>query len=150
MSNWTPITIDSLMAAGHSAIVTAAQTAGVGGVDPVAESIADAVARVRAACSTGNDMDADPAKIPNSLKSLTIRLALFTLMERIGYPLSEDQRDTRRNDNSWLLRISDDKQRFEQPDTPAGNAEMQPGMTIDIVTQTRRKPYTREGMDGLL
>jgi hypothetical protein len=149
MSNWTSITVDSLKAAGHGAIVEAAQTAGVGGVDPVAESIADAVSRVRAACSTGNQLDADTTKVPNSLKGLAIRIALFALMERINYPLSEDQRDSRRNDNSSLLRINDDRLKFELPDTAAGNAEMQPGSGIDTVTRTNRHQYTRGGMDGL-
>jgi hypothetical protein len=151
VSNWTTITQDNLEAAGHSAIVDAAQSAGVGGVDPVAEAIADAVSRVRAACSTGNAMDSNPAKVPNSLKGLTIRIALFGLMERIGYPLTEDQRDTRRNDNSYLLRINDDKLRFENPDTAGGDAEMQGGSgEIDVVTETRREPWTRKGMEGLL
>jgi hypothetical protein len=150
MSNWTAITIDSLKAAGHAAIVDTADTAGVGGVDPVAESISDAVSRVRAACSTGNQLDIDATTVPNSLKGLTIRLALFALMERINFPLSEDQRETRRNDNSYLIRISNDKLRFENPDTPAGDAEMQQGAGIDTVTRTDRRPYTRRGMDGLL
>jgi hypothetical protein len=148
--NWTTITSDNLKAAGHSAIIQAAETAGIGGVDPVAESIADAVSRVRAASSTGNQLDANAAAVPNSLKGLTIRLALFALMERINYPLSDDQRDTRRNDNSYLIRINDDQLRFEQPDTPAGGAEMQPGTGTDTVTQTDRQPYTRRGMEGLL
>jgi len=150
MSNWTSITIDSLKAAGHGAIISAAQTAGTGGVDPVTESIADAVSRARAACSAGNQMDADVTAVPNSVKGLTIRIALFALMDRIGYPLSQDQRDTRRTDNSYLLRISADKLKFEQPDNAAGNAEMQPGTDMDIVTRTHRLPYTREGMEGLL
>jgi hypothetical protein len=150
MSNWTSITIDTLKAAGHSAIIGAAQTAGIGGVDPVAESIADAVSRVRAACSTGNQLDADTTTVPNSLKALSVRIALFALMERINYPLGEDQRDTRRNDNSYLLRINDDQIRFELPDNPAGNAEMQRGSDMDTVTRTDRRTYTRKGMDGLL
>jgi len=150
MSNWTTITEDNLKASGHSAIVEAAQTAGIGGVDPVAESIADAVSRVRAACSTGNQLDADPTRVPNSLKGLAIRLALFALMERINFPLGEDQRETRRIDNSYLLRIGDDQLKFELPDTADGNAEMQRGTDIDTVTRTNRHPYTRKGMDGLL
>jgi len=150
MSNWTSITIDSLKAAGHGAIISAAQTAGIGGVDPVAESIADAVSRVRAACSAGSQMDSDASTVPNSVKGLTIRMAVFALMDRIGFPLGEDQRETRRTDNSYLLRISADKLRFELPDNADGNAEMQPGTDIDTVTRTRRWPYTREGMEGLL
>jgi hypothetical protein len=150
MSNWTSISIDTLKAAGHGAIIEAAQSAGIGAVDPVAESISDAVSRVRAACSTGNQLDADIATVPNSLKALTIRIALFALMERIHYPLNEDQRETRRDDNAYLLRINDDKLRFEMPDTAAGNAEMQMGAGIDTVTRTDRRDYTRRGMEGLL
>jgi hypothetical protein len=150
VSNWTTITIDTLKAAGHGALIDAADSAAAGSVDPVGESIADAVSRVRAACSAGNQLDADSTTVPNSLKGLTIRIALFALMERINYPLGEDQRDTRRNDNSYLLRISDDRLRFEIPDTAGGNAEMQPGSAVDIVTRTDRREYTRRGMEGLL
>ena len=150
MSNWTSITSDTLKAAGHAAIVDAAESAATGSVDPTGESIADAVSRVRAACSAGNQLDADTTTVPNSLKGLTIRIALFALMERIAYPLSDDQRETRRNDNSYLLRISNDRLRFEIPDNAAGNAEMQPGTDVDIVTRTERRDYTRRGMEGLL
>ena len=150
MSNWTSISIDTLKAAGHGVIVEAAQTAGIGSVDPVGEAIGDAVSRVRAACSTGNQLDADATTVPNSLKGLTIRIALFALMERIQFPLNEDQRETRRNDNTYLLRINDDKLRFELPDTAAGDAEMQTGTGIDTVTKTEREHYTRRGMEGLL
>ena len=59
-------------------------------------------------------------------------------MERINYPLGEDQRETRRNDNSYLLRISDDQLKFEFPTPPAGNAEMQSGTDIDTVTRQAR------------
>ena len=150
MSNWTSISIDTLKAAGHGAIIEAAQSAGIGAVDPVAEAIGDAVSRVRAACSTGNQLDVDTTTVPNSLKGLTVRIALFGLMERVHYPLNEDQRETRRNDNAYLLRINDDKLRFEMPDTAAGDGEMQTGMGIDTVTRTEREHYTRRGMEGLL
>ena len=65
-------------------------------------------------------------------------------------PLNEDQRETRRNDNAYLLRINDDKLRFELPDTAAGDGEMQTGTGIDTVTRTEREHYTRRGMEGLL
>jgi hypothetical protein len=149
MSNWSAITIDTLKTSGHSAIVTAAQSAGVGGVDPVTESIADAVSRVRAACSVGNQLNLDPTTVPNSLKGLTIRIALYALMERIQYPLSADQRQTRQQDSVWLDKISKERLRFEQPDTPAGEAEMQDGSDMDVVTRTERHSFTRRGMEGL-
>jgi hypothetical protein len=150
MSNWTSITIDTLKTAGHAVIIEAAQSAGIGAVDPVAESIAESVSRVRAACSTGNQLDADSTKVPNSLAGLTVRISLFGLMERIQYPLSDDQREARQIDNGYLLRISQDRLRFELPDTAAGSAEMQRGLDMDTVTRTNRRPYTREGMEGLL
>jgi len=68
----------------------------------------------------------------------------------VHYPQNEDQRETRRNDNAYLLRINDDKLRFELPDTSAGDGEMQAGTGIDTVTRTEREHYTRRGMEGLL
>ena len=118
MPNWTHITSDDLKAAGHGTIVDRASTTATGGVDPVAEEIANAVARVRRAVAAANAVDADSAKVPKSLKGLTMRLALYALMERIRFPLSEDQRDSRKNDNSDLLRISDRKSLVEAPDNP--------------------------------
>jgi hypothetical protein len=148
--NWTSITVDNLKASGYGFIVDQARTKATGGVDPATEAIADAVSKVRGACSAGNQLDADPAKVPNSLKGMTVRMAFFALMERLQVPLSEDQRDTKRNDNSYLLRINDNKIPFETPDVPAGSAEMQKGASMETVTHTPRKSYTREGMDGLL
>ena len=114
--NWTTITADELKGSGMGFVVDKAQTASVGGVDPVAEEIANAVARVRRAVASGNPLDADPDKVPKSLKGLTVRMALYALMERIRMPLSEDQRDTRKSDNSDLLRIADRKVLVEAPD----------------------------------
>lgn len=149
MSNWTTISADNIKAAGHGKIVDRAQTMAVGGVDPVSEAIADSVARVRGACGSGNALDEDTAKVPNSLKGLTIRLALFSLMERIGLALTEDQRDSRKNDNSYLLRISDQKLRFETPDNAAGSGEMQSAGGLYTETSTTRNQYSREGLSGL-
>jgi hypothetical protein len=148
MSNWTTITIDSLKAAGHGTIVDTAQTAGAGSVDPIAESIADAISRVRSACSAGNQLDVDPTKVPNSLKGLTIRIALFGLMERIGYALTEDQRDTRRNDNSWLLRINDNETRFEKPDNAAADSAEQTPAPAPRVNRRHRhfKGWDEDGI----
>ena len=138
MSNWTTITEDILKAAGHSAIITAADTAGIGGDNPVAETIAGAVARVRRAVAAGNDLDTNTAAVPNSLRAVTIRLAVFALMERIQYPLTEDQRATRQTDNSDLLRIHDTQMRVEAPDNPGGGAEMQSQPLPRIIPRPRQ------------
>lgn len=122
MPNWTAITADDLKAAGHGAIVDRARTLAVGSVDPVDDAIANAVARVRRAVQAGNTLDSDADLVPRSLKSLIVRLVLFALMERIGMPLSEDQRATRKSDESDLLRIADRKVRVEPADDPSTTA----------------------------
>jgi hypothetical protein len=71
-------------------------------------------------------------------------------MERINYPLTDDQRDTRRNDNSSLLRINDDKLKFELPDNAGGSAEMQRGVDFEVISRRDSYNYTRRGLDGLL
>ncbi len=125
--NWIAITVDDLKAVAFGGVIDAAQTAATGTHDPVSEAIADAVAGVRGAISTGNVLDADTAKVPRGLRSLAARSAVFALMERVGMDLSVDQRATRQADLLRLQRIGERKQRFEQADVPAGAAEMQPG-----------------------
>jgi len=149
MSNWTSITIDDLKATGHGAIIDSAQTTAIGATDPIPEALMDAVSRVRGAISVGNQLDRDTFKIPRSLKALAVRIALFALMERIQFALTDDQRDTKRNDQSYLNRIIDEKIRFEQPDTPAGSAEMQQGMSVGIITSTPRQA-SRQQLSGLM
>lgn len=115
---WIPITIDDLKTAGHGFIVDRATTTATGSVDPASEEIANAVARVRRAVAAANTLDVNPTKVPKSLKGVTVRLALYALMERIRMPLSDDQRETRKADYSDLLRIADRKVRLEEPDDP--------------------------------
>jgi hypothetical protein len=138
--NWTAITIDHLKASAWGSLVDSARTGAVGSIDPAGEAITDATARVRRAVSTGNVLDADPTKVPNSLKSVTVRLAIFILCERIGLILTQDQRDTKQADLSDLKRISDSRIRVETPDTPDANAEMQSvGPVIQGVNVPRRQ-----------
>lgn len=123
--DWVSITPDDLKAAGFGALVDKASSMDVGGVDPVTEEINNAVARVRRAVAAGNRLDINPATVPPSLKGVAVRMALFFLMERLRVPISEDQRDTRKNDNSDLLRIADRKVRVEEPTNPDLEAEPQ-------------------------
>ena len=69
-------------------------------------------------------------------------------MERVQIDLNADQRATRVADQARLQRIGDQKQRFEQADHPAGNAEMQPGATIDTVAEGNGG-NSREELRGL-
>jgi hypothetical protein len=77
-----------------------------------------------------------------------VRLAVYALMERIRFPLSDDQKDTRKNDNSDLNRIHDSRQRVEAPDlAAAGSGEMQSQATAKITPRTRN--FTERTMDGI-
>lgn len=126
--NWISITADYLKAAGHGDIIDQARTLATGAIDPVDEQIAGATARVRRAIAPANALDVDPTKVPNSLREVTIRIALYALMERIGLPLTQDQRDTRRDDASDLNRLADKRIGVEAADNPAqGGGEMQSG-----------------------
>lgn len=149
--NWLSITIDHVKATGNDAVIAAAlnkATKAGNAINPVTEAIADAVGRIRGAVSVGNLLDRDTTKIPKSLKGLTVRMVIYALKEFIEYELTPDQRDTKRDDNSYLIRISDDKIRFEEPDEPAGSAEMQPGGLFQIV-DSRPRQLTRDTMRGL-
>ena len=139
MSNWTSITADDIKAAGFGTIVDRARTAAVGGIDPLVEAIASAVSRVRRAVSTGNMMDIDATKVPNSLKGVAVKLALYDLMRRIRLPFSKDDSEDERNQISDLKRIQDDEVKVEEPDTPGGSAEMQHGNTVQSVRPVRQQ-----------
>lgn len=147
MSNWTPITIDDLKAAGYGTIVDAARTNAIGGTDPATEVIANAIARVRSAVSKANALDQDTTKVPNSLRGLTVNLAFYALCDRISFELTADQRDTKRNDQSFLNRIIDEGLRFETPDNPDASSEMQSQPTPRIEPRTRN--FTERTMDGV-
>ncbi|HEX4085916.1 MAG TPA: hypothetical protein VHY22_13465 [Chthoniobacteraceae bacterium] len=148
MSNWTTISVDDLKAVGYGQIVDRARSMAVGGVDPAAEAIANAVSRVRRAISTGNTMDADAAKVPNSLKNVAVKLAFFNLMGRLRLDLSPSEAEDKRDQISDLKRIQDDEVKVEEPDTPGGNAEMQHGNTVGVIRPVRQQT-TREGLRGL-
>ena len=141
MSNWIQIDPNADVATTLDvAFITAARKRAPAGVDPVQVAINDTVARIRAACSTGNAMDADTTRIPRSLKGLALRMIGRWVKTKIpNVQLTQDERDAGRDDNSFLLRISDDKIRFEMPDTPAGTAEMQHGDTVQAVCVPRRQ-----------
>ncbi len=148
MGNWTAISAEDLKAIAYGGIIDAANSQAAGYNNPVAEAISDAVAMVRGAISTGNVLDQDATKIPNSLRSLACRTAVFALMERLQIELTQDQRITRQSDLSRLSRITDQKIRFENADTPGGSGEMQPGANIETV-QRGNHGNDRETLRGL-
>lgn len=149
MSRWITITADHLKAAGHGHIVDRAGSTATGAGDPIAETIQDVTARIRRAAAAGNSLDADTTKIPASLKAVAVRMALYALMQRIGLALNEDERETRRSDESDLKRLTDNRLRVELPDVADGAGEMQePGRSVEAVNVPRRQTG-RERTSGL-
>lgn len=120
---WSIITTDALKAAGHGSLIDAARSRAVGGVDPVDEAIANAVARVRRAVAPGNVLDADASKVPGSLKGVAEKLAIYDLMERIGMDGSY-WKDGRKELLSDLNRIADNKTKVELADDPESTASI--------------------------
>jgi hypothetical protein len=151
MPNYTAIVADDLKAAGHGAIVDRARTMAVGETDPVDAEIANAVARVRRAVSAANVLDIDTTKVPMSLKGLVVRMVLFALMERIGLPLTEDQRDSRKFDQSDLNRLTDRKIIVEAPDdpetTPSGPSRGMWNSENKLIMRTHPVPKPRTQFD---
>lgn len=147
MSNWVSVTIDDLKAGKRGEIVDMAGSVSTGGADPVAESIADAVSRVRGAISQGNRMDVDTSKVPRSVRGLCVRIAIRALKDRIQLPLTEDERGQRAEDISYLNRIADQKVRFEEPDTPKGSSEMQSRGAQYV--KHGKSEVSRKGLRGL-
>lgn len=113
---WITLIADDLKAAGYGTILASAQATPVGDVDPVVDVLASATARVRRAVSAGNAVDTDVSKIPRSLKSVGVRMAIYALMELIGLSLSEDQRETRKLDMKDLTDLATRQIRVEEPD----------------------------------
>ncbi len=147
MSRWTTLTIDHLKAAGYGSLVDRARSLSVGAIDPGQEAIDNATARIRRAVSKANALDVDTTKVPNSLKGVAEKLAIYDLMERIGMPLSSDQEQKLRDITSDLNRISDDGIKVEAPDEAAGTGEMQPSPSPRIEPKTRN--FTDRTTDGI-
>lgn len=139
MSRWTTITIDDLKAVAHGSIITKAQTLAVGSVDPTAEAIANAIARIRRAVATGNVLDTDATKVPASFKGTAVKLAVYDLTMRIGMTLTPAQSDDRRDITSDLNRVSDQKIKVEKADDPETTATVEDtGMKVSAVGVPRR------------
>ena len=137
MPNWTSLTPEDVAKAGSPDILAAAEAKAAGST---VEMIADAVSAVRGAVSTGNALDVDATKVPNSLKALTARIAFYSLMtDVLVMELTVDQRKSRDMDASRLNRITDEKLRFEVPDNSGGSAEMQQSGGTQIFNMQRRQ-----------
>ena len=149
MSNWKPIIEPLVRTAKNTALLDAAQglAASRGEDDPLPSLITKVVARIRSAISPGNALDTDATKIPNSLEALALGMIVREVKGYLEVDLSEFEKQQMRDDASWLNRMTDEKLRFEVPDTSDGNATMQAQPTPAITIKTRN--FTERTMDGV-
>lgn len=139
MPRWHTLTTDFLKATAHGDLIDRARTLAVGTVDPVAEALANATARVRRAIAPGNILDLDPAKIPGSLKGAAEKLAIYDLMERIGLPDSY-WAGPRKDILSDLNRLADNKTKVELADDAESTATFAAtGQKVTAVNVPRRQ-----------
>lgn len=148
MPRWFALSTDFLKATAHGDLIDRARSLATGGVDPVTEAIANAVARVRRAIAPGNVLDLDAAKIPGSLKGAAEKLAIYDLMERIGLPDSY-WAGPRKDILSDLNRIADNKTKVELADDAESTATFAPtGQKVTAVNVPRRQTG-RDNTSGL-
>ena len=98
------------------------------------------------AVSAGNSLDADAAKIPNSLAWLALNLVTRGVKAYLQIDLTDAEKAEQRNDHSYLNDIVRDKPRFEQPDNPSDGG-MQPQPTPRITVPVRN--FTSRTTDGI-
>ena len=78
-----------------------------------------------------------------------MRMVYYDLMFRLRINLSATEIETRKNDNSDLLRLADDpKIPIELPDNAGGSAEMQIGSSSETI-QGGYHGNSREELRGL-
>lgn len=152
MPNWIAITIDTLNEAKIAALVEACSTAALaeGQADRVPGKIQGVVNLVRnaiAGCPT-RQLDEDIAKVPNSLRDLTVKLIIAELKDAIEQPLTEDERDTVAWCRRELKEIRSCDYPIESPDD-AVEPEVQAADRIEVITKGSTKA-SPDNMDGLI
>lgn len=154
---WITFSVADLNTAKAAALVSALRTAalGEGQPDPVPEIITDAINRIRQEIEAGGKtvMSADPAKIPPSLKRLTMRWALREAQSRLNamgaMPLSEDEVREEKNDLDYLKRLADPRSTLtvETPTDPASTPTVQAASPSPMICAPTRK-FTASNQDG--
>jgi hypothetical protein len=118
--NWIPITEADLLATTMAPLMDVLRSAalGPGQDDPVEVLTASVVTRIRAKVATcsSNFVATNTALIPASLKDLACRLIACAAKGRLGYALTDDERNQMTIDERDLTLISQCKLVVEQPE----------------------------------
>ena len=152
MPRWTAITETIVRTGKISALVDAVQGRADADAqaDPLPQMIADVTATLRSAVSTGNALDSNTAKIPNSLLGLGTRMVVRRVKDHLDMEMTAAEQKQADEDRSYLNRIMDAKLKFETPDDADGSSEMNPSQpSIRTVEPDTTRRFTRGGMGGL-
>jgi len=151
MSNWISLTTADLQDREAAAIITALSSAALGNgqSDPLPGIIQSCVDLIRAhiASCSRNVLDADPTKIPASLRELAVRIILRTAKGRLNLPLENDESQDALWDRQALKDIAACLLSIEAPDTP-GVSNIQSSGSMEVALKPTRQA-SRELLDGL-
>ncbi len=150
------LTPSDLTTAKAAPLVDALRTAALadGQSDPMPEIIDAVVARIRAEISAGGKtaLDADPATVPPSLKSLALRMVLREGQSRLNaagaLPLSDDEREEWRQDVRYLERIAKGEVSIDATATPEGTPSLQHSGGVSLAS-SRPRLATRDSLGAL-
>lgn len=120
MSNWIPITLETLREAKVAKVIDACSEKAKAQGQPdrapgVIQGVVDTVRR-KISSNASNRVDADPARIPKGLRDLAVDMIIARLKMAVGLELKEDERRTLDRAEADLNRIADGKDTIEQPD----------------------------------
>jgi len=120
MSNWIPITIETLREAKVAKVIDACSEKAKAQGQPdrapgVIQGVVDTVRR-KIASNASNRVDSDPARIPKGLRDLAVDMIIARLKMAVGLSLTEDERRQLDRADTDLNRIADGKDTIDQPD----------------------------------
>jgi hypothetical protein len=120
MSNWIPITLDTLYEAKISVVIDLCDQLLVkdetGRAAGIIQGRVDYI-RKRIASHQRNQLDADPARIPIGLRDLTVDLIVARLKIALETELTKDEQDQLSRHEHYLDRIADGKEVVDAPDS---------------------------------
>lgn len=157
-TTWITITVADLDTAKAAALVDALRTSALRGTpaqaDPMPGIIASVTVRIRAEISAGGKtvLDADATRLPPSLKSLALRMVLREGQSRLNavgaLPLSDDEREEKKDDLRYLERIARGEISVEASDNPESTPSVQATVPSPRIT-ARPLSTTRSDQDGI-
>jgi glutamate racemase len=150
--SWITITKETLYDAKIAALIDACDTAATassqseGRAASIIQGVVNEIRNAVATCK-GNQVDADTATIPESLRDLAVDLVMARLKGALEMELTQDERDTITERRRQLRDIAACNLVVDQPDN-AVVPEIQAGGASQIVSKSSR-PLSGDKLKGL-